>query len=71
MRAPAATPRRWAGTAPIIAAVLGLMKAPMPMPTIASVVALTQYAVCTSSSVISASPAAASALPAAASPREP
>ena len=34
VRAPAAMPRRWAGTVPIIAAVLGLLNMPEPTPTI-------------------------------------
>jgi hypothetical protein len=36
VRAPAAMPRRWAGTAPIIAAVLGELNMPEPTPTISS-----------------------------------
>ena len=42
VRAPAAMPRRWAGTAPIIAAVLGLLNMPEPTPTISSHSALCQ-----------------------------
>jgi hypothetical protein len=42
VRAPEATPRRWAGTAAIIAAVFGLMKTPEPMPASASQIALCQ-----------------------------
>ena len=34
IRAPAAMPRRWAGTVPIIAAVFGLLNMPEPTPTI-------------------------------------
>ena len=36
VRAPAATPRRWGGTVPIIAAVFGELNMPEPMPTSAS-----------------------------------
>ena len=36
VRAPAAMPRRLAGTTPIMAAVLGLLNIPEPIPTIAS-----------------------------------
>ena len=36
VRAPAAMPRRLAGTTPIIAAVLGLLNMPEPMPTTSS-----------------------------------
>ena len=39
-RAPAAMPRRWTGTTPIIAAVFGLLNMPEPMPTSASQSAL-------------------------------
>ena len=42
VRAPAATPRRNAGTAPIIAAVLGLLNMPEPMPVSPSHSALSQ-----------------------------
>ncbi len=42
VRAPAAMPRRWAGTTPIIAAVLGLLNMPEPTPTSASHSALCQ-----------------------------
>ncbi len=42
VRAPAAMPRRFGGTVPIIAAVLGLLNMPEPMPTRASQVALCQ-----------------------------
>ncbi len=42
VRAPAATPRRRAGTTPIMAAVLGLLNIPEPTPTIASHSALCQ-----------------------------
>ena len=40
--APAAMPRRWAGTTPIMAAVLGLLNIPEPIPTRASQAALCQ-----------------------------
>ena len=36
VRAPAAMPRRWTGTVPIIAAVLGELNIPEPIPTRAS-----------------------------------
>ena len=36
IRAPAAIPRRWAGTVPIIAAVLGELNIPEPIPTTTS-----------------------------------
>ena len=42
IRAPAAMPRRLAGTAPIIAAVLGELNMPDPMPTSPSHTALSQ-----------------------------
>ena len=42
VRAPAAMPRRCAGTTPIIAAVLGLLNMPEPTPTSASQRALCQ-----------------------------
>src|SRR5205085_2314541 len=42
VRAPAATPRRCAGTTPIIAAVLGLLNMPDPTPTVSSHRALCQ-----------------------------
>ena len=42
IRAPAATPRRLAGTVPIIAAVLGELNMPEPMPTSPSQTALCQ-----------------------------
>jgi hypothetical protein len=45
VRAPDATPRRFGGTAAIIAAVFGLMKTPDPMPTSAGQIALFQYGV--------------------------
>ena len=71
IRAPAATPRRCGGTAPIIAAVLGLRNMPDPTPTIARVVALSANELFTPSAVISARPTAVTSMPAAASPREP
>ena len=36
VRAPAAMPRRWAGTVPIMAAVFGLLNMPEPTPTTSS-----------------------------------
>ena len=42
VRAPAAMPRRWAGTVPIMAAVLGLLNMPDPTPTSASQIMLCQ-----------------------------
>src|SRR5262249_44588909 len=42
-RAPAATPRRYDGTVPITAAVLGELNMPEPMPTRPSQIALCQY----------------------------
>ena len=42
-RAPAAMPRRCTGTAPIIAAVFGLLNMPEPMPTSSSQSALHTY----------------------------
>src|SRR5436305_5746011 len=57
-RAPAAIPRRCAGTVPIIAAVLGELNMPEPTPTTNSHTALSQYGVWGSSVVI---PARASA----------
>src|SRR5207248_10510608 len=55
-RAPAAMPRRFPGTEPIIAAVFGLMNMPEPMPTTVSQSALQTYAVCACSIVMPASP---------------
>ena len=71
VRAPAATPRRLAGTVPIIAAVLGLLNMPEPAPTISSQRALCQLGVWTCSVVIAARPAALTSIPSAARPREP
>ena len=71
VRAPAAMPRRFAGTTPIMAAVLGLLNMPEPAPTANSHSALCQYGERTPSVVIAASPAALSSIPSAASAREP
>jgi hypothetical protein len=71
VRAPAAMPRRWTGTAPIIAAVFGELNMPEPMPTSASHSMLCPYGLSTPSVVISASPAAETTMPIAASLREP
>src|SRR5205085_3699847 len=71
VRAPAATPRRWAGTAPIIAAVLGLLNRPEPTPTTSSHSELCQYGEWACSVVIAASPAALTSMPSAASVRDP
>src|SRR3954466_15676593 len=71
VRAPAAMPRRQAGTVPIIAAVLGELNMPEPMPTSASHSVLCQYGVSTSSVVIAARPMALTSMPSAASAREP
>ena len=71
IRAPAATPRRFAGTTPIIAAVLGELNMPEPMPTSSSHRLLCQYGESTPSVVIAASPTADTTMPRAASVREP
>ena len=71
VRAPAAMPRRWAGTAPIIAAVLGLLNSPEPIPTTSSHSELCQYGEWACSMVIAASPAALTSMPDAASARDP
>ena len=70
-RAPAAIPRRWPGTTPIIAAVFGLLNMPEPMPRIPSQRPLCQYGLCAWSVVIAASEPAVTTIPSAASPREP
>ena len=66
-RAPAAMPRRCTGTAPIIAAVFGLLNMPEPMPTSASQSALQTYRVSACSIVIPARPIAVTSIPRAAS----
>ena len=71
MRAPAAIPRRWAGTVPIMAAVFGELNIPDPTPTANSQTALCQYAVPGSSVVIPASATAETTMPIAASMRDP
>ena len=71
IRAPAAMPRRCAGTVPIIAAVLGELNMPDPMPTSSSHSELCQYGLSTPSVVISASPTAETTMPSAASARDP
>src|SRR3954452_4305579 len=71
IRAPAAMPRRLAGTVPLIPAVLGQLNIPKPTPTTNIHRPVSQYAVSTCSVVISASPAAETSMPSAASVREP
>ena len=69
--APAATPRRCAGTVPIMAAVLGLLNMPEPAPTISSQSPHSQYGVPTASVLMPARPAAVTSMPAQASARDP
>ena len=71
VRVPAATPRRCAGTVPIIAAVFGLLNMPEPTPTMKSHSTLCQYGECGWSVVMRASAAALTSIPIAASAREP
>ena len=71
VRAPAAIPRRFVGTVPIIAAVLGLLNIPDPTPTTNSHSADQTYGVCTPSVVIPARATADTAIPAADIAREP
>ena len=71
IRAPAAIPRRCAGTTPIIAAVFGELNMPEPIPTIVSQRHPSQYGVWTASVVIDARPAALTSMPPAASARDP
>ena len=69
--APAAIPRRFSGTVPIIAAVLGELNMPEPMPTRSSQSVVSQYGVETERVVIRASAMPLTTIPRAARPREP
>jgi len=71
MRAPAAIPRRWGGTVPIIAAVFGELNMPEPTPTTNSHRLERKYGVSCWSVVMPARPAAVTSMPSAASVREP
>ena len=71
VRTPAAIPRRFVGTVPIIAAVFGLLNMPEPTPTTNSHSAAQQYGVCTPSIVIPASATAVTNIPRRPASREP
>ena len=71
VRAPAAIPRRWTGTVPIMAAVFGLLNMPEPTPTTNSHSAAHQRELSIPSIVIPARPSALTSIPSEDSTRDP